>query len=160
MQRHHPSYFHGMICAILTLFISGCAPINPPPTAVPGISHPSSSSTPQSTSTPHPGTQPTLEITPGNPDAFQSTAILLATIAPTGPTLPATASCLPAEIDQYMNVVLPLTDEHTVDSSEAQKMETITDETQIQALRKRAMARLESIRGIQALPCLREAERN
>lgn len=56
-----------------------------------------------------------------------------------------------------MDVVLPLADEHTVDAYEAQKMETIKDETQILALRNRAVVRLEGIRGIQAPLCLLEA---
>jgi hypothetical protein len=71
--------------------------------------------------------------------------------------LPANATCSAAEINQYLNVVLPLADEHTVDTYEAQKIEEITDETHIMALRQRAIVRLESIRRIQAPPCLLEA---
>jgi len=124
---------------------------------MPSVSQPSSSTPPQATPTLHPSAQRTPEFPPTNTDEFQSTATMLATFALVESPLPANATCSPAEITQYLNVVSPLADEHTVDTYEAQKMEEITDETHIAALRQRASVRLESLQIIQAPPCLLEA---
>lgn len=137
MQRHYPSRLISTICAVLTLLGCGCAPIDPPPTAVPAAARPSSTSTPQ----------PTPKAAPTAADAFQRTATLS-----TGD-----AACTTAEIDQYKNAVLPLADEHTLDTYKAQKMEALTDAVQIQAFREKAAARLESMRGIQVPACLQDA---
>jgi len=153
MCRLSRKTIHCLILAFLISLISGCAAS---PASAPVL--PSNA--------PSPAIEPLQETPTFNLPArvvsetpiivtqtLQKTATLLAepthTIRPTKP--------LPAGVDEYVKVVLALMDEHTRDAYEAQKLETLTDQSQIEAFRERAARRLERMRGMQPPPDLQEA---
>ncbi len=154
MQRHKTSYLQYPIFAILALLLSACASSNQPPTTKLGFTQPSSNTPPRATLTLHPDTILIPEFSPTNSDTFQSTATMFVTSPPIKSPSSTNAHCPPSEIDQYLDIVLPLADEHTIDTYEAQKMEVLKDESHIVALRDKAIIRLKSIQGIQAPSCL------
>lgn len=160
MQRYLPPNLQYLILTILTLFLSACASSTPLSTAMPVLAQPSSNTPPRATLTLHPSATLTPEFSSTGAETIQSTVTMAVTSEPIASPLLTNAPCSPMEIDQYLDVVLPLADAHTIDSYEAQKMEGLTDESQIVALRDRAIIRLMSIQGIQAPPCLMVAHEN
>ncbi len=160
MQRYIPPNLQYLIFPILTLFLSACASSTPLSTAMPVLAQPSSNTPPRATLTLHPSATLTPEFSSTGVETIQSTVTMAVTSEPIASPLLTNAPCSPMEIDQYLDVMLPLADAHTIDSYEAQKMEGLTDESQIVALRDRAFIRLMSIQGIQAPPCLMVAHEN
>ena len=155
-----PLFLQYLIFVILTLFLSACGSSNPLSTAIPVIAQPSSDTIPRATRTLHPSATLVPEFSPTSAEIIQSTVTMVVTSAPMVSPLLTNAPCSPMEIDQYLEVVLPLADAHAIDAYEAQKMEVLTDEGHIVALRDSAIIRLKSIQGIQAPPCLMVAHEN
>jgi len=160
MQRYIPPNLQYLILTVLALFLSACASSTPLSTAMPVFAQPSSNTTPRATLTIHPSVTLTPELSSTGAETIKSTVTMAVTSEPIASTLLTNDPCTPIEIDQYLDVVLPLADAHTIDSYEAQKMEGLTDESQIVALRDRAIIRLMSIQDILAPPCLMVAHEN
>ncbi len=147
-----PLRLRSIIFGILILALSGCVQSNSVPTALPDANQP----TKQNTSIPPAPTQPTREPSPS--PTFTLLPIPDPQQTPTSESpLPADPICQPGEADEYLGIVLPLADEHTVDSYEARKLEALSDETLITTLREKAVSRLEALRAIQPPACLQNA---
>jgi hypothetical protein len=72
------------------------------------------------------------------------------------PTQKLQSDCSLQEIESYINTVLPLADQHSVDALIAQKMEELTDKEYIKELQKKASERIEALDGISVPSCAEE----
>ena len=139
-------------CLFLTFLlglVSGCASTPATTTNLPGNASPPRMSEPvQESPTSATTTRQVPESPTGVAQSLQETPTLLTSPTP----IKQPVKTVQASINEYVKDMLSLMDEHTLDAYEAQKLEALTDESQIETFRERAIRRLEMAQGMQPPP--------
>lgn len=139
-------------CLFLTFLlglVSGCASTPATTTNLPGNASPPRTSEPvQESPTSATTTRQVPESPTGVAQSLQETPTLLTSPTP----IKQPVKTVQASINEYVKDMLSLMDEHTLDAYEAQKLEALTDESQIETFRERAIRRLEMAQGMQPPP--------
>lgn len=139
-------------CLFLTFLlglVSGCASTPATTTNLPGNASPPRTSEPvQESPTSATTTRQVPESPTGVAQSLQETPTLLTSPMP----IKQPVKTVQASINEYVKDMLSLMDEHTLDAYEAQKLEALTDESQIETFRERAIRRLEMAQGMQPPP--------
>ncbi len=159
MLRNKHSSLESLILATLILLLPGCGNLSLESMATPNFTQKPSDEPLQAPSMPLPSNLPTSTLASNRMVTVQPTSTLLVTLTSTVAPLPGKEDCSPIEIKAYLKTVLPLTDEHTLDAFEAQKMGQLNEESKILNYKDRAILRLKAAEEINSPSCLVEAHK-